>query len=124
MRNNVAATHARVVCATILALAVCSSAHAQGQRASAVAVIPDDTCVKVRKVFVGFNDIAKKGNTKIIPFSQSYYALLTSYFDRGCPSTEAFPLPKPGTDMSLANTAGDVVFSGGVKFKLGEPLLR
>jgi hypothetical protein len=85
---------------------------------------PDDTCIKVRQVFFGFNDIAKRGNTKIIPFSKQYHDQLAAYFERGCPRIESFPVPSPGTDMSLANTAADVVVSGGIKFQLGEPLLR
>jgi hypothetical protein len=85
----------------------------------------DQTCTKVRQVFIGMNDIAKKGNTKIVPFSKPYEAELVSYFDRGCPQGENFPLPKPGTDMSLANTASDVLTGGGgMKFKLGAALLR
>lgn len=84
----------------------------------------DEVCENVRKVFVGLNDIAKKGNTKIIPFSNAYYGQLTAYFSRDCPASENFPLPHPGTDMSLANTAGDIIFSGGIKFKLGTPLVR
>jgi hypothetical protein len=94
------------------------SAHAQ-------AVALDETCTKVRQVFVGLNDIAKKGNTKIVPFSANYEKTLASYFERGCPQVEIFPLPKPGTDMSLANTASDVLTGGGgVKFKLGSALRR
>jgi hypothetical protein len=78
----------------------------------------------VRQVFVGLNDIAKKGTTKMVPFSNEYERLLSSYFERGCPQTERFPLPKPGTDMLLANTASGAVVGGGIKFHLGEPLLR
>jgi hypothetical protein len=93
--------------------------------AKAEAAKPDETCTKVRQVFIGMNDIAKKGNTKIVPFSKPYEAELASYFDRGCPQDEKFPLPKPGTDMSLANTASDVLTGGGgMKFKLGTPLRR
>jgi len=84
----------------------------------------DDTCDKVRKVFFGLNDIGKKGNTKIIPFSNRYQAQLAGYFERGCPPSENFPMPQPGTDMRLANTAAHTVFSGGIKFRLGEPLIR
>lgn len=75
-------------------------------------------------MFFGLNDIAKKGNTKIIPFSPQYAAALAAYFDRGCPRDENFPTPKPGTDMQLAVTAGDVVVSGKIKLELGKPLLR
>ncbi len=70
------------------------------------------------------NDIAKKGHTKIVPFSKPYAAELASYFDRGCPEHENFPSPKPGTDMQLAVTAGDIVVSGKIKLALGKPLLR
>lgn len=92
--------------------------------ARAQAITPDETCVKVRQVFVGLNEIAKKGTTKIVPFSVDYEKSLTSYFERGCPMTENFPLPKPGTDMLLANTASGAVVGGGIKFHLGDPLLR
>jgi hypothetical protein len=102
----------------ILALSASVAAHAQ-------TAAPDDTCTKVRQVFVGLNDIAKKGNTKIVPFSNEYQRLLSSYFERGCPQAERFPLPEPGTDMSLANTASDVLTGGGgIKFKLGAVLRR
>ena len=84
----------------------------------------DDTCTKVRQVFIGMNDIAKKGNTKIVPFSKSYESELKSYFDRGCPQDEIFPLPKPGLDMQLANTCADVVAGGKIKLRLGQRLLR
>ena len=117
MSNNVAAN--RVALAAILALAFNSNAHAQ-----ALVATPDETCTKVKQVFFGLNDIAKKGNTKIVPFSKAYHTQLAAYFDRGCLATENFPLPQPGTDMRLANTAGDVVVSGGIKMKLGEPLIR
>jgi hypothetical protein len=70
------------------------------------------------------NDIAKKGNTKIVPFSKSYEGELTAYFDRGCPKDEPFPLPKPGTDMLLANTSADIVAGGKIKMQMGRPLLR
>jgi hypothetical protein len=86
--------------------------------------LADDVSTNVRKVFVGMNDIAKKGNTKMVPFSKSYEAALMSYFDRGCPKDENFPSPKPGTDMQLAVTAGDIVVSGNIKLALGKPLLR
>jgi hypothetical protein len=66
----------------------------------------------------------KKGTTKIVPFSNEYEKLLSSYFERGCPQSERFPLPKPGTDMLLANTASGAVVGGGIKFHLGDPLLR
>jgi hypothetical protein len=92
--------------------------------ANAQGVVADDTCTKVRLVFIGLNDIAKKGNTKIVPFSNEYERLLSSYFERGCPLSERFPLPKPGTDMLLANTASGAIVSGGIKFHLGDPLLR
>lgn len=106
--------------ATGLILLICLNAGAQAE-----SVLPDDTCVKVRQVFVGLNDIAKKGNTKIVPFSTEYEKTLASYFERGCPQAEMFPLPKPGTDMSLANTASDVLTGGGgIKFKLGSVLRR
>lgn len=76
-------------------------------------------------MFFGLNDIGKKGNTRIVPFSKSYYEQLAAYFDRGCPINENFPLPNPGNDMKLANTASDVITGGGgMKFKLGEPLAR
>ena len=84
----------------------------------------DEICKNVQKVFVGMNDIAKKGNTRIVPFSKTYEAELSSYFDRGCPENENFPSPKPGTDMQLAVTAGDIVVSGKIKLALGKPLLR
>ena len=93
------------------------SAHAQ-------AVKPDETCTTVRQVFVGLNNIAKKGNTKIVPFSDGYMKVLTGYFERACPRDENFPMPKPGTDMQLAVTAGDAIVSGKIKFDLGKPLLR
>jgi hypothetical protein len=92
--------------------------------ANAQAVIADDTCTKVGQVFIGLNDIAKKGTTKMVPFSNEYERLLSSSFERGCPQTERFPLPKPGTDMLLANTASGAVVGGGIKFHLGDPLLR
>jgi hypothetical protein len=92
--------------------------------ALAQTVKSDGTCTKVRQVFIGMNDIALKGNTKIIPFSAAYLASITSYFDRGCPRAESFPMPAPGTDMHLAATAGDIVVSGKIKFDLGKPLLR
>jgi hypothetical protein len=91
---------------------------------NAQSVIADDTCTKVRQVFTGLNDIAKKGNTKIVPFSNAYERLITTYFERSCPPSERFPLPKPGTDMLLANTASGAIVSGGIKFRLGEPLFR
>lgn len=101
-----------------MALSASVAAHAQE-------LALDETCTKVRHVFVGLNDIAKKGNTKIIPFSAEYEKTLASYFERGCPQAEVFPLPKPGADMSLANTASDVLTGGaGMKFKLGSPLRR
>jgi hypothetical protein len=101
-----------------VALGLAASAYAQ-------AVALDETCTKVQRVFVGLNDIAKKGNTKIVPFSAEYEKTLASYFERGCPPAEMFPMPKPGTDMSLANTASDVLTGGGgIKFKLGSPLRR
>ncbi len=84
----------------------------------------DDTCLKVKQVFFGVNKIAERNAKDIPPFSAEYVGRLSGYFDRGCPFAENFPLPKPGTDMSLANTAADVVFSGGIKFDLGKPLLR
>jgi hypothetical protein len=92
--------------------------------ALAQAVTLDDTCTKVRQVFVGLNDIAKKGNTKIIPFSSVYERTLSVYFERGCPVSENFPLPTGATDMRLANTASGAIVSGGIKFHLGNPLLR
>jgi hypothetical protein len=95
-----------------------------GTHAYAETVTIDDTCTKVRQVFVGLNDIAKKGTTKMVPFSSEYERLLSSYFERGCPQTERFPLPKPGADMLLANTASGAVVGGGIKFHLGDPLLR
>lgn len=49
---------------------------------------------------------------------------LTGYFERACPRDENFPMPKPGTDMQLAVTAGDAIVSGKIKFDLGKPLLR
>jgi hypothetical protein len=102
----------------VVVLGAPAAANAQG-------VVADDTCTKVRQVFIGLNDIAKKGNTKIVPFSNEYERLLSSYFERGCPQAETFPLPKPGTDMSLANTASDVLTGGGgIKFKLGSTLRR
>jgi hypothetical protein len=91
---------------------------------NAQAVAADDTCTKVRQVFVGLNDIAKKGNTKIVPFSREYEYALSAYFERGCPQSERFPLPRPGTDMLLANTASGAIVGGGIKFHLGDPLLR
>ena len=78
----------------------------------------------MRQVFVGLNNIAKKGNTKIVPFSDGYMKALTSYFERACPRDENFPMPQPGTDMQLAVTAGDAIVSGKIKFDLGKPLLR
>src|SRR4051794_9512973 len=84
----------------------------------------DEVCTKVRQVFIGMNDIAKKGNTKIVPFSKPYENELKSYFDRGCPASEPFPLPKPGTDMLLANTSADIVAGGKIKMQMGQPLLR
>jgi hypothetical protein len=93
------------------------AAQAQGAQ-------PDETCTKVRQVFIGMNDIAKKGNTKIVPFSKPYEAELVSYFDRGCPKDEIFPLPKPGLDMQLANTCADVVAGGKIKMQIGQRLLR
>jgi hypothetical protein len=97
--------------------------HAQS-RPGQVAVL-DDTCLKVRKVFFGVDEIAKRNRKEIPPFSAEYRARLSAYFDRGCPASENFPLPKPGTDMKLGNTASDVITGGGgIKFKLGEPLLR
>ncbi len=101
----------------VLALGGPVAVQAQGAKT-------DETCTKVRQVFVGLNDIAKKGTTKIVPFSKPYEAELVSYFDRGCPQDEAFPLPKPGTDMLLGNTSADVVAGGKIKMKLGEKLLR
>jgi hypothetical protein len=92
--------------------------------AQAQTVSVDATCTAVRNVFVGMNDIAKKGNTKIIPFSKAYAEQLEAYFGRGCPSSEPFPLPKPGTDMRLGNVCADVVAGGKIKMKLGDPLLR
>jgi hypothetical protein len=92
--------------------------------ASAQSVAIDETCTTVRQVFFGMDGIAKKGNTKIVPFSKEYRAVLASYFERGCPVTESFPLPKTDTDMQLAVTSGDVVVSGKIKFALGKPLLR
>jgi hypothetical protein len=100
-----------------VALSAPVAAHAQ-------AVVLDETCTTVRQVFFGMDDIAKKGNTKIIPFSKEYRSVLASYFERGCPITESFPLPKTDTDMQLAVTSGDVVVSGKIKFALGKPLLR
>ena len=84
----------------------------------------DETCTTVRQVFIGLNNIAKKGNTKIVPFSDGYMKALTGYFERACPRDENFPMPKPGTDMQLAVTAGDAIVSGNIKFDLGKPLLR
>jgi hypothetical protein len=101
----------------LLALAAPVSAHAQTAK-------PDETCTTVRQVFVGLNNIAKKGNTKIVPFSDGYMKSLTGYFERACPRDENFPMPKPGTDMQLAVTAGDAIVSGKIKFDLGKPLLR
>jgi hypothetical protein len=92
--------------------------------ARAQSITPDDTCVAVRNVFVGMNDIAKKGNTKITPFSKPYLDQLETYFGRGCPASEPFPLPTPGTDMRLGNVCADVVAGGKIKMKLGDPLLR
>ncbi len=92
--------------------------------AQAQAAKPDETCTTVRQVFVGLNNIAKKGNTKIVPFSDEYMKALTAYFERACPRNENFPMPKPGTDMQLAVTAGDAIVSGKIKFDLGKPLLR
>jgi hypothetical protein len=92
--------------------------------ANAQTVTPDGTCVAVRNVFVGMNDIAKKGNTKIIPFSKPYFDQLEIYFARGCPVSEPFPLPKPGTDMRLGNVCTDIVAGGKIKMKLGDPLHR
>jgi hypothetical protein len=40
--------------------------------AQAQAVTPDETCTTVRQAFIGLNNIAKKGNTKIVPFSDGY----------------------------------------------------
>jgi hypothetical protein len=100
-----------------------SSALAQS-RPDRVAAL-DDTCLKVKKVFFGVDEIAKRNRKEIPPFSAEYRAMLDGYFNRGCPASEKFPLPKPGTDMSLANTASDVITGGGgLKFKLGEPLVR
>lgn len=103
--------------AAVLVVLIAAPAHAQTHKA-------DETCTKVRQVFFGMNDIAKKGNTKIVPFSKEYEATLAAYFTRGCPRDESFPLPNPGTDMRLANTAADIVVSGKIKFDLGKPLLR
>jgi hypothetical protein len=85
---------------------------------------PDEACTTVRQVFVGLNNIAKKRNTKIVPFSVEYMKAITGYFERACPRDENFPMPKPGTDMQLAVTAGDAIVSGKIKFDLGKPLLR
>jgi hypothetical protein len=98
-------------------LSASTAAHAQ-------AVALDETCTTVRQVFIGLNNIAKKGNTKIVPFSDRYMKALTGYFERACPRDENFPMPKPGTDMQLAVTAGDAIVSGKIKFDLGKPLLR
>jgi hypothetical protein len=96
-----------------LALVVSTQAHA------------DDVCDKVKKVFWGLNEIAHRGNTSIIPFTREYEADLIYYFGKGCPQDKNFPLPDPGTDMSLANTASDIITGGGgLKFRLGEPLRR
>lgn len=122
LRNNVAGR--RVALAAISLLVTAAQSFAQSGTTPVSSVQPDDTCIKVRKVFVGLNDIGKKGNTKIIPFSKPYYERLASYFDRGCPQSESFPLPQPGADMQLANTAAHVVTSGGIAFRLGAPLTR
>jgi hypothetical protein len=92
--------------------------------ASAQSVAIDETCTTVRQVFVGLNNISRNGKTKIVPFSDGYMKILTEYFERGCPRGEKFPMPKPGTDMQLAVTAGDAIVSGKIKFDLGKPLLR
>lgn len=84
--NSVAKRIIRSACLAAT-LSVPLTAHAQ-------AVKPDETCTTVRKVFFGMDDIAKKGNTTIIPFSKEYRSVLASYFERGCPVTESFPLPK------------------------------
>jgi len=110
---------ALVVAATV---ALASNALAQSRPGQVAAL--DDTCLKVKKVFFGVDEIAKRNRKEIPPFSAEYRAIFSAYFDRGCPASENFPLPKPGTDMSLANTAADVIFSGGIKFKVGEPLVR
>src|SRR4051794_16781175 len=104
LRGVSVARHAAPLAWLVIVLSVPVAANAQG-------VAADDTCTKVRKVFTGMNDIAKKGNTKIVPFSNEYERLLSSYYERGCPVTESFPLPKTDTDMQLAVTSGDVVMS-------------
>jgi hypothetical protein len=90
----------------------------------ATAARADEVCTKVRQVFIGMNDIAKKGNTKIIPFTKDYERDLTAYFDRGCPKDEVFPLPKPGPDMLLGNTSADIVAGGKIKMQMGQRLIR
>lgn len=84
----------------------------------------DETCLKVKQVFFGVDEIAKRNRKEIPPFSAGYREILSAYFDRGCPASENFPLPNPGTDMKLGNTAAGVVVSGGIKFMLGQPLVR
>src|ERR1700685_1230844 len=121
MRNSVAAL--RVVTALVVAVTVVLTSNALAQSRGQVAAL-DDTCLKVKKVFFGVDEIAKRNRKEIPPFSAEYRVILSGYFDRGCPSPENFPVPKPGTDMSLANTAAGVVVSGGIKFMLGQPLRR
>lgn len=104
-----------------MTLALNSPALSQSAHVAAL----DDTCLKVKQVFFGVNKIAERNAKDIPPFSAEYLARLSAYFDRGCPTAESFPLPKPGTDMSLANTASDVITGGGgLRFKLGQPLVR
>jgi hypothetical protein len=111
------------VSAIIVAATVALTSNALAQSRSQVAA-PDETCLKIKQVFFGVDEIAKRNRKEIPPFSPEYRAILSGYFDRGCPGPENFPVPKPGTDMSLANTAAGVVVSGGIKFMLGQPLLR
>ncbi|WP_375415458.1 hypothetical protein [uncultured Bradyrhizobium sp.] len=93
-------------------------------QASAETINIDRTCTQVRQVFFGVDDIAHKGNTKIVPFSKTYRNQLAGYFERGCPMNENFPMPPHGTDMQLAVTVGDIVVSGKIKLEFGKPLLR
>jgi hypothetical protein len=102
--------------------ALSSSALAQSHPGQVAAL--DDTCLKVKQVFFGVDEIAKRNRKEIPPFSTGYRAILSAYFDRGCPASENFPLPNPGTDMKLGNTAAGVVVSGGIKFMLGQSLVR
>jgi hypothetical protein len=109
--------------ALVVAVTVVLTSNALAQSRGQVAAL-DETCLKVKQVFFGVDEIAKRNRKEIPPFSAGYRGILSAYFDRGCPASENFPLPNPGTDMKLGNTAAGVVVSGGIKFMLGQPLVR